>query len=490
MSNEKSLKTNTILNIIKTCSAILFPLITFPYISRVLLPENVGKVNFAQSYVNYFSLIAGLGLSTHAMRECATSRYDQSKLEKVSSELFSINLITTFIAYIFLFISLILFKNLQRYEYLIFIESIIIISTTMGADWLNSAMEDYKYITLRTVAFQIISLILMFMFVKKASDYYIYALISVISSAGANIVNIFYRKKYCKVHFTFHIDWKKHLSPILFLFVMQLSVTIFNNADTTMLGIMKNDYQVGLYSTALKATRIISQVVQSLSLVIIPRLTILFAREDFKGANILLRKVLGFNLTLGLPCVVGTILMANEIIYIIGGTEYLGAVPVIRILILSFAFSLIGGSFLGNAILIPMKQEKYYMIVCCITAVANVIMNALLIPGLGAVGASFATAMNGFIIMVLLFFKIDKRIKIPNIKPLIKGPIYGCIGITIICFLCDGISSFVIRTILSITLSIIVYFAIEILAKNDMIIEMINTVSLKVAKKELIGGKE
>lgn len=484
MSNEKSLKINTILNIIKTCSAILFPLITFPYISRVLLPENVGKVNFAQSYVNYFSLIAGLGLSTYAMRECATARYDQKKLEKVSSELFSINLITTFIAYLVLLISLFLLKNIQKYENLILIESIIIISTTMGAEWLNSAMEDYIYITIRTVAFQIISLILMFTFVKNPSDYYIYALISIVSSAGANIVNIFYRKKYCTIHFTFHIDWKKHLSPILFLFVMQLSVTIFNNVDTTMLGIMKNDYEVGLYSTALKATRIISQVVQSLSLVIIPRLTILFGKEDFKGANILLRKVLGFNLTLGLPCVAGTILLANEIIYIIGGNEYLGAVPVIRILILCFAFTLLGGSFLGNAILIPMKQEKYYMIICCITAVINVILNALLIPKLGAVGASIATAMNGLIIMILLFFKVDKKIKIPNIKPLIKGPVYGCIGITVCCIFCSYILSFIVRTILSVSLSVLVYCAIQILTKNDMIIEMINSVSMKIIKKK------
>lgn len=487
MTNKKSLKINTVLNIIKTCSAILFPLITFPYISRVLLPENVGKVNFAQSYVNYFSLIAGLGLSTHAIRECATAKSDKDRLDKVSSELFSINLITTFIAYVFLFASLFIFKGLRRYEYLILIESVIIISTTFGADWLNSAMEDYKYITIRTVAFQIISLVLMFTFVREASDYYKYALISVLSSAGANVANVYYRKKYCNVKFTLNIDWKRHLSPILFLFVMQLSVTIFNNADTTMLGIMQSDYQVGLYSTALKASRIISQVVQSLSLVIIPRLTILFTNEDFDGANKLLRKVLGFNLTLGLPCVIGTILLAKEIIYLIGGNEYLGAVPVIRILILCFAFSLIGGSFLGNAILIPMKQEKYYMIVCCITAVANVILNTLLIPKYAAVGASVATAMNGFLIMVLLFFKVDKRIKIPNIKPLIMGPVIGCIGIAICCLLCANISSFIGRTIISILSSIVVYFILQIVTKNDMVIEIINSVCMKVLKRELIG---
>lgn len=488
MEQRKSLKVNTLLNIIKTCSAILFPLITFPYISRVLLPENVGKVSFAQSYVNYFTLLAGLGISTHAVRECALVKHEQKKLDKVSSELFSINLITTCIAYIFLLASLFLFKGIQRYNILIIIESIIIVSTTFGADWLNTAMEDYKYITIRTITFQLVSLIFMFIFVHSPSDYYKYALISVFASTGANITNIFYRKKYCKIRFSLCIDWKRHLSPILFLFVMQLSVTIFNNADTTMLGIMKSDYQVGVYNTALKVTRIITQIVQSLSLVIIPRLTVFFDQNDFENANKLLRKVFGFNLTVGLPCVVGTILMANEIIWLIGGNEYLGAVPVIRILILCFLFTLIGGNFLGNAILIPMKQEKYYMIVCCITALVNVVLNALLIPRYAAVGASISTAMNGFLIMVLLSVKVDKRIKIEKVSPLIMGPVIGCLAITGVCMLCKSITSLYLRTIISVSLSILVYMLVQLIMKNDMVIDIINTISRKILKKDIIGG--
>lgn len=485
MKATKSLKINTILNIIKTCSSIIFPLITFPYISRVLLPENVGKINFAQSYVNYFTLIAGLGISTYAIRECALVKKNQDRLDKLSSELFSLNLLTTLISYIALFISLYLFQGVRRYEALILIESIIIISTTLGADWLNSAMEDYKYITLRTVSFQFISLILMFLFVKQPTDYYKYALISVVSSAGANFTNIMYRQKYCHIKFTLNINWKKHMSPILLLFVMQLSVTIFNNADTTMLGIMTNDYQVGIYSTALKATRIISQVVQSLSLVIIPRLTVLFDEDNFQEANQLLRKVLGFNLILGLPCVVGTIMMANEIILLIGGNEYLGAVPVIKILIICFLFTLVGGSFLGNAVLIPMKQEKYYMVVCCITAVANVFLNYILIPKYSAIGASIATAFNGFLIFVLLLIKVDKRIKIPRVKTLIIGPSIGCLLIIFVCLIGKNILNFYLRTIFSVIGSIMVYFASQILLKNDMVIEIIISISRKLKLKRI-----
>lgn len=482
----KSLKVNSILNIVKSCSSIVFPLITFPYISRVLLPENVGKVNFAQSYVNYFVLIAALGLNIHALRECAVAKSDQERLNKTASQLFSINVITTVIAYIALFVSLICYEPIGKYKELIIIESVTIAALTLGADWLNSAMEDYAYITLRTISFQVVSLVLMFVFVREQDDFVKYAVISVCSGAGSSITNIWYRKKYCRVKFTLNIDWKRHITPILLLFVMQLSVTIFNNADVTMLGLMKNDFEVGIYSTANKLSRLVAQVVQSLSLVIIPRLSVFFVNEDFENANKLLRKILGFNLTLGLPCVIGIIMLAEEVVLIIGGNEYLGAASVLRVLILSFMFSLVGGSFLGNAVLIPMRKEKYYMITCCITAVVNVILNYILIPPLGAVGAAIATAFNGFLIMILLMLKVDKRIKIDRVNTLFLYPIIGCIFIALSCVICSNIRNLYFRTIVSVAVSVVVYFVSQVILGNDMIIEVLNSITMKCFKKNII----
>ena len=181
-----------------------------------------------------------------------------------------------------------------------------------------------------------------------------------------------------------------------------------------MLGLIWNDYQVGLYSTAHKITNLVSSLVQSVILVVMPRLSYFFANNDWDNANRLLRKLLLFNIGLGLPCVTGVIMLAKDIVLIVGGSEFASATPIMQVLILAFMFSLVGGSFLGNAILIPTKNEKYYMIVCWITAIANVIINALLIPKLAAVGAAIATAFNGFIILVLLLLKVDKRLKIHN----------------------------------------------------------------------------
>ena len=472
----KSIKKNTILSILKTCASIIYPLITFPYVSRVLLPDNVGKVNFAQSFVSYFSLIAMLGVTTYAIRECAAVKNDKDLLSKTASEIISINMCAAIVAYSMLFISIVFFRKLDPYRTLIVIESFSIICSVLGADWLNSAMEDFKYITIRTIAAQVIAIIAMFLVVRSKQDYTKYAIICVVSASGANLLNIWYRKRYCKITFSLDIDWKKHLPPIMFLFVMMLAQTILNNTDVTMLGLIRNDYEVGLYSTAHKVTKLISSIVQAVAFVIIPRLSLYFSENDFKNANIVLRKVLLFNISLGLPLVVGVEMMAEDIIFVVGGKEFAAATPVIRVLILSFLFSLVGGSFLGNAILIPMKQERYYMIVCIITALCNVALNAVLIPSLGAVGASIATAFNGLIILILLSIKVDKRIKIPNIKDIFVAPLLGCLAIAICCWLSSYIDWWILRIISSVGTSIIGYGIILLLCRNEFAIEIIKSI--------------
>ncbi|MBQ8780986.1 MAG: oligosaccharide flippase family protein [Oscillospiraceae bacterium] len=477
-----NLKKNALLNGIKTISSIIFPLITFPYITRVLLPDNVGKVNFGLSIVSYFSLIATLGMSTYAVRECARVKSDKNNLSKTASQLFSINLCTTVIAYVLLAITLLLFRELDNYRTLIIIQSTSILFTAIGADWLNSAMEDFGYITLRTIAFQAVSLILMFLFVREQDDYIIYALITVVSSSGANIANIWYRRRYCNVKFTSDMEVKRHGGPILAFFAMVLSTTIFANADTTMLGLMVGDHEVGLYSSAHKIVHVVSQLVQSIIFVLIPRLSIYFSNNDFENANKLLRKLLNFNISLGLPCVTGLIMVASDAIVVFAGEEYIGAASVLRIMILSFAFSLVGGSFLGNGILLPMGEEKYYMKVCLITAACNVILNYIFIPLFQADAAAATSAFNGFLIFILLLLRVDKRIKIKNIGKVFFSPVVGCLFIVLICFALQGVSNLYVRLILSVGLSVMAYGIVLLLLKNEIVTEVIEMMKKKLKK--------
>lgn len=481
---EKSIKKNSALNVIKTISSILFPLITFPYISRILMPENVGKVNFGTSYISYFSMIASLGITTYAIRECSSVREDKNLLGEKASEIFSINICTTAVSYILLAVSLCLFRGLDNYRILIVIQSTSILFTTLGADWLNSAMEDFEYITLRTIAFQIISLLLMFCLVKSSDDYLKYAAISVFSSSGANVVNIFYRRKFCKVSFTKNMNWKKHFKPILLLFVMILAQTIFSSADQTMLGIMKSDYEVGIYSTALKIENVISQVVSSLAWVVMPRMSFYFAEGNYEKINLMLKKTLSLLMCIGIPAIAGVCALSNEIVMIIGGEGYLDAALPLMILMFSFAFSLIGGSFLGNMVLLPSKNENTYMWICCVTAVFNVALNYILIPYGGAKAAAFTTALSSFLIMILLRLKKDKRIKLDYVVRVSVSPVIGSVALFIYCKTVGlFISNLWGKTAVCIGGSVILYGAILIGMKNDLCMELLE--ELKERRKKI-----
>ena len=159
-------KKNTIYSIIKSCAAVLFPLITFPYISRVLHTNNVGKINFSNSIISYFSLIASLGVTTYAIRECAKVRSDKQKLGEVASQIISINMCTTVISYVLLGALLIFSSKIRGYQNLIMILSTNILFTTLGADWLNTAMEDFGILHYVQLHFRYWLIVLMFLFVR------------------------------------------------------------------------------------------------------------------------------------------------------------------------------------------------------------------------------------------------------------------------------------------------------------------------------------
>lgn len=485
---QNSIKKNTVFNAIKTLSSIIFPLITFPYINRILQPENVGKINFGQSIISYFSLIASLGITAYAIRECSNVRDDKEKLDKTASQIFAINIVTTMIAYAALGVVLFLYRELDIYRNLIIIQSLNIVATTFGADWLNSAMEDFKFITVRTVAFQFIGLALMLLCIHEPDDYMKYAVISLISSAGANVVNVWYRRRYCRVRFIRKIEWKRHMLPILSLFVMLLAQTVFNSVDSTMLGLMYGDYEVGIYGIAHKVSNLITQLVASLLWVIMPRMSYYFAEGDYRQMNKLLRKVLGFNALVGLPLAVGTFMMSKDIILIMAGDEFLEAGSVLQILMIGFVFTLFGGSFLGNSILLPMKREKTFMIVCCITAVVNVITNYIFIPKYGTAAAAGTTAFCALVMLILLLFTVDKKIHIERIGRTILPPVLGCAGIVLTCLICRSINGLWIRTAASIACSALLYVGIVYVGRDELFLDLIADLKTKLLRGQDNGS--
>lgn len=484
---KKSLGVNAFLNGLRSVLNLFFPLITFPYVSRVLSVPGIGIYNFSNTYISYFILIAGLGIATYAVREGAKYRENKDKINDFVSQIFSLNMIATVIAYLLLFASLIIFKNLRNYISCILIFSLQILFTTLGTEWIYTIYEDYTYITIRSIVFKMISIVLLFLLVRRPEDYLIYAAITVFSAVGSNLLNFIHARNFVHIKLTTKTNWKYHLKPILIIFASAIAVTIYVSSDTTILGLLKNDYAVGIYSTSVKIYQIAQGLLSALLTVTIPRLAFLWGRRRISEYNQVLSKVIDSLGILVLPAAVGLIMLSREIILIIASEKYLPSVNSLRIISWAIIFSIFSWIF-SDCVLIPAKRENFVLRNTVITAIENIILNFILIPFLSYDGTSLSTVIAEFTVMIMNGYSCRDIIK-PVIfkKDTLKNlldSIIGCVGIVVICLLCDiGFKSLWLKTIFSVVLSVIMYGAILILLENKNAYSMLDRAKMILKSK-------
>lgn len=484
---KSSLGVNAFLNGLRSVLNLFFPLITFPYVSRVLSVSGIGVYNFSNTYVNYFILIAGLGIATYAVREGARYREDKAKINKFASQVFSLNMIATVIAYFLLFASLVIFKNLHNYVSCILIFSLQILFTTLGTEWIYTIYEDYAYITIRSILFKIISIVLLFLLVRKPEDYLIYAAITVLSAVGSNLLNFVHARNFVHIKITIKTNWRYHLKPILVIFASAIAVTIYVSSDTTILGLLKNDYAVGIYSTSVKIYQMAQGLLSALLMVTIPRLAFLWGQRRVGEYNQVLSKVVDSLGVLVLPAAVGLIMLSREVILIIASDKYLPSVNSLRIISWAIIFSIFSWIF-SDCVLIPVKREGLVLRNTIITAIENIILNFILIPFMSYDGTSLSTVIAEFTVMIMNGYSCRDIIK-PVIfkKDTLKNlldSIIGCVGMVVVCLLCDyGFNSLILKTIFSVALSVIMYAAILVLLGNK------NAYSILDRAKMILKGK-
>lgn len=479
---KKSLKINLILNVVKTICTMCFPIITFPYISRVIRATNYGKVNFSSSIISYFSLIAALGITTYAIREGAKLRNNRNEFNKFACEIFTINLLMSIISYVLLIIVYSYWSKLHNYTNLIIIQSTIIIFNTLGVEWIYSIYENYFYITIRSIVVQVISLLMLFIFVKNEKDYIIYAGIIVFANVGANLFNFIYAKKYCDLRVTKDIKLRKHLKPMIILFFSNLTITLYANFDITILGVFCNDFIIGIYGIAVKIYLIIKQLIFAAITVTLPRLSYYKTNSASQYSELLkiLKKVIVY---FTLPITVGVIILSKEIIILLSGTEYISSYISLSILSIAFIPSIFATIY-GNGVLLLNNAENKILISTLIGGIINVILNIILIPIFSEKAAATTTVISEIIVAILnisfskKFIEKDKETS----KYIFKSSC-GCIIILIICLFIKMIKFNVITTIIiSVFLSVISYFlliiCIEPLFKN-ILKEIINKRWLK-----------
>ena len=480
---KKSLSLNAVMSAAKTLMGILFPLITFPYASNVLQVENLGRVNFASSISGYFVLFAGLGISSYAVREGSKYVNDREKLSKFASEMFSINMISTLMTYAVLALVLLGSSKLRGYADLIVILSLQIFFTTIGTEWIFTIFEEYTYITLRSLLFQVLSLVALFALVKTKDDYCIYAGITVFSAVGANLLNVFRVRRYCTIHWTTKIDWKTHLKPILVIFASSLAATLYVSSDTTILGILGTDYNVGIYAVATKIYIIVKTLLSAVLMVSIPRLSYYAGNGEKSAFNQLFQRIFDALIVVVLPAVVGLFLLSREMVLFLSGESYLDAVKPLQILSLALLVCLFGWLY-NSCALLPYRKENQIFWITLFSGVLNVGLNILLIPRFQENAAAFTTLLAEFCSMVLCIRASKGLVRIRIDSQIVLSVGAGCAGIVAVC---NGVRMLSLPLLLSIFAavggSVLVYAAVLLALKNPFAWEMWKTVKEKLFAK-------
>ena len=357
MGKQKSLKLNFIMNAILTMSSFLFPLITFPYVSRVLLPAGTGRVSFANSVITYFVMISQLGIPTYGIRACAVVRDNREKLKKTVNELLIINTVMSVFAYVVFFAALFSVPRLRSDKTLFVVMSLLIFFNTIGVEWLYKALEYYTYITVRSIIFKFIALIAMFVLIHDVNDYVIYGGISIFAASASNVFNFIRLRKIVGSEKVGKLDFKQHLKPVFTFFIISCATTIYTNLDNVMLGFMKDDVEVGYYNAATKIKNILASIVTSLGTVLMPRASYYIQQDMWDEFYALSKKAIKFVLLAATSMMVYFMIFAREGVLFLSGDAFEGAIMPMIIIMPTLLF--IGlTNIMGIQMLIPMGQEN------------------------------------------------------------------------------------------------------------------------------------
>ncbi|HOO22213.1 MAG TPA: flippase [Clostridia bacterium] len=471
---------NVVLNMILSLAGIAVGMITFPYFSRILLPEGMGTNSFITSFMNYFVLFANLGIPTYAIKECAKVKDNREELSATVQELYSINIVTSAIALSVYSLCIVFVPELKNFYLLAIIIGLGNITGVLNLQWLLQAMEDYKFIAIKNLSITIVAVILEFVFVKSPDDLFLYVLIGMAGVFLSNMTNIFYIKKYVDFRRTRKLKIARHFKPVLILFAMSVASSIYTNLDSVMLGFMRDNYTVGIYGASIKINRILVAVITSISAVLLPRMSRYFKENKMEEFNKLMARTVGIVVTLALPLILYFIIFAEDIILWLLGADYYESIVPMQVSIFIILF--IGLSNLtGIQYMLPLGLEKHVMISVILGAVVDFVINIITIPPLGALGSAIATASAELTVLTYQLIILRKNItrifsdlnwKFIILFTVICGGVLICMNI----FVDLG---YFLNSIINMGITAVLFIVISILTKNPIVDETLNILRLR-----------
>ena len=475
---KKSITKNYIYNLIYQILIILIPLITTPYLSRVLGVNNIGIYSYTLSIVTYFILFGSLGISLYGQREIAYYQDNKKKRSKTFWEIITMRFISLGLSLILFYISF-----CRKGEYLAYYKILIleIIANAFDISWFFQGIEEFKKTVMRNMLVKILSVFSIFIFVKNQSDLYKYFCIYVFSNLIGNMSLWFYLRKYIeKIEFK-ELNVFKHLKPTISLFIPQIAVQIYTVLDKTMIGsIVSNKEEVGYYEQAQKIVKLLLSIATSIGIVMVPRMANCYYKGEKEKIKTYINKSFSFILMIAFPLMFGITSISKKFVPIFYGEGYDKVVYLISLIspiILAIGLS----NVTGTQYLLPTKQQKKFTISVVAGAISNFILNLIFINLWQSIGASIATVIAEFVVTGVQFYLLRKEIKIKDVinigkKYFIAGIIMFIVSVLIGNNISNNLISIVVQTITG----GIIYFIVLILLKDEFLLNLIKTAKEKV----------
>jgi len=480
---QKSLIKNAIYNFMYTGLNILFPLITAPYISRVLGAANLGKVNFAHVVANWFVLFAIFGTNTYGVREVAKVRDNRDKLDNIFSEIFIINGTLSLVAFFTYFVAI---YNIERFnsEHALFsIMALSIILNVFNIDWFFQGIENYRYITVRSLILKIVSLLCIFTLIRKPEHYVLYGLISVGATSLSGILNFLHSRKFVKLQFK-SINPFKHFKNLSIFFLITFIINIYTNLDQLLLGFWIDNKSVAFMNRSKSVIAIAISMSTAILNVTLPRASY-YINNDKEKYQSLLSEVPNYILWIVIPITVGCICLASNIMYILGGKEFLDSASLLKIMSLTIIFSPLS-TYLQSQVLVASGREKVGLYCATITSSISLILNILLIPSIGILGAGIVQVISELSAVGSRYFIVKTKLKFTQIRFINKSSIsYITAALlmgSVVIFIRNLINNLFISFIFSIFIGAVVYIMVLFIIRENVTVLVIEKLKQRFSK--------
>ena len=408
-----SIRVNFAYKSLLTVSFYLMSFISFPYISRLFGVERLGLVNFVDNTVNYFLLFATMGINTLGIREIAAVKEDRESRSKVAAALLGINLLFTLATLVVYFVVIATIPRLRGYSDLFYLGAVKILFTALIVEWFFTGIENFKYITLRSIAIRSCYIAAIFLTIRHGEQYRLYWLLSVAAVVINAVVNLAYARRYIDLRLKDLLDLR-YMKSNLTLGVYAIMTSMYLTFNVMYLGLVTDNTEVGYYTTAFKVYSVILGFFSAFASVMLPRMSAIVAAGDKQSFERLVIRSFDAVATFSTPIVLCSTIFAPQIIRVLAGTGYEGAVVPMQIIMPTICLVAIS-QVMTLQVLMPMRRERILLIISIVGAAVSVIANALIVKQLHSIGSAIVLLVAEVVVTLLCAITIrrDCGIRLP-----------------------------------------------------------------------------